>query len=100
MNQRTEYLGHDVINEKSETLGTVTDVLYDNGANEPKWLVVKPGLLQAERIVPIERSYGTDDGHVVVPFEKKWVKSAPKAGDHVLSDDVEAEAAQHYGIRT
>ncbi len=96
--EHPNYIDHEVINENQETLGTVTDVLYDDGDNEPKWLVVKPGLLQAERFVPIERSYQTEDGSVVVPFDKRWLKAAPKAGNHVLTPDVAAEVAGHYDV--
>ena len=98
--KQTSYIDHEVINEHQETIGTVTDVLYDDTDNEPKWLVVKPGVLQAERYVPIERSYETDDGNIVVPFDKKWIKAAPKASDHIMSPDVEHEAAEHYDVET
>ncbi len=94
--EHTNYIHHEVINQNLDTIGTVTDVLYDDDANEPRWLVVKPGILQAERYVPIERSYEDDDGNIVVPFDKRWIKSAPKAGDHILTAEVEEEAAEHY----
>ncbi len=97
-NETIHYIDHHVINQDEQTIGTVTDVLYDDVTNEPKWLVVKPGMLQAERYVPIESSYTTDNGDVVVPFDKKWIKSAPKAGDHILTADVEVEAKRHYDV--
>ena len=32
-----------------------------------------------------------------MPWDKRWVKSAPKAnGDHLLSDHQVAELEQHY----
>lgn len=98
--EHTHYIDHEVVNEDLETIGTVTDVLYDDGADEPKWLVVKPGVLQAERYVPIERSYESDDGHIVVPFDKRWIKAAPKAGDHIMSDAVKQAASEHYDVAT
>jgi hypothetical protein len=96
--EHTQYVDHHVVNQELETIGTVTDVLYDDDAAEPKWLVVKPGAFQAERYVPTAGSYTTDDGNIVVPFDKRWVKSAPKAGDHVMTSDVEHEAARHYDV--
>lgn len=96
-NERKNYIKREVINEDLETVGTVTDVIYGD-EEEPTWLVVKPGPLQAERYVPIEGSYVADDGNVVVPFEKRWIKAAPKAGDHVLTRDVEVQAADHYDV--
>ncbi len=97
--EHVSYVGHEVIDDDLNTVGVITDVLYDDGENEPKWLVVKPGLLQSERFVPIEGSYESAAGNVVVPFDKQWVKAAPKAsGDHVLTADIEHEAAAHYDL--
>ncbi len=96
--EQTRYVDHVVVNQDLETIGTVTDVLYDDGAGAPKWLIVKPGAFQAERFVPTAGSYTTDDGNIVVPFEKRWVKAAPKAGDHIMTSDVEDEATQHYDV--
>ena len=98
MSRQPEYVGHDVINDQEQKIGTITDVLFDDTTNRPKWLVVNPGVLQAERIVPIEGSYETADGDVVVPYDKKWIKSGPRAGDHVMTKDVTEEAAGHYDI--
>jgi hypothetical protein len=98
MSLHRNYVDHRVISEHHETIGTVTDVLYHDDTSEPKWLIVKPGLLQAERYVPLEGSYEAEDGRIVVPFDKRWVKAAPKAGDHVLTADVEADVAYHYDV--
>lgn len=100
-NQRISYLDHEVVDEQHNTVGKVTDVLYDDADVEPEWLVVKPGVMQAERLMPIERSYTTDDGNIVVPFDKRLLKSAPKAGgDHVLTGRDKREAEAHYGVGT
>ncbi|MFK8024499.1 MAG: PRC-barrel domain-containing protein [Ilumatobacter sp.] len=88
-----------VIDEKRTTVGTVTDVLYAGDSNTPKWLVVNPGLLRAERFVPVEGSYDSDDGCLVIPFDKRWVKEAPKARNHVLSGAIESAAIDHYGLQ-
>jgi hypothetical protein len=94
--ERVHYLDLEVISDGLETIGTVTDVLYNE--DEPKWLVVKPGVLRSERYVPVQGSYETQDGHICVPFDKRWIKSAPKARDHVMSDEVEHRAAAHYQV--
>ena len=71
----------------------MVDVIYtdpttsDDGSMTPNWLVVDPGLLRAAHYVPIDGSYVTGTGQVVVPWDKRWIKSAPKAnGDHLLTD--------------
>jgi hypothetical protein len=100
---RTTYTGHQVLDERGDELGRVVDVIYtdpasrDDGAMVPNWLVVDPGRLRAAHYVPIEGSYVTEAGQVVVPWDKRWVKSAPKAnGDHLLSHGQIVELEQHY----
>ena len=100
---RPTYTGHHVLDEHGNEIGRVVDVIYtdpttsDDGSMTPNWLVVDPGLLRAAHYVPIDGSYVTGTGQVVVPWEKRWIKSAPKAnGDHLLTDAQIAELEQHY----
>lgn len=94
-----KYTGHQVVDPDGNTLGEVSDVIYDDVTNEPTWMVVNPGLIQAEHYAPIEGSYTTDDGRVVVPFDKSWLKKAPKAtGNHVLDSSTIRELEHHYEI--
>lgn len=100
---RPTYTGHDVVDEHGDGIGRVVDVIYtdpttsDDGSMVPNWLVVDPGPLRAAHYVPISGSYVTESGQVVVPWDKRWVKSAPKAnGDHLLTNDQIAELEQHY----
>ncbi len=91
------YTGHEVIDPNGNKLGEVSDVIYDDDSDEPTWIVIKPGALRAEHYAPIEGSYTTDEGRVVIPFEKSWLKKAPKAtGDHVLDAETERELEKHY----
>jgi uncharacterized protein YrrD len=96
---QTQFLGHNVVDTHDEPVGTVTDVIYDKDAGAPAWLVVDPGLLRAARYVPVDRSYHAEDGSVVVPFDKRDIKKAPKAtGSHILTSDVETDLIEHYGV--
>jgi hypothetical protein len=96
------YTGHEVLDENSQHVGKVTDVIYDDpaavaGSAEPTWLVVDPGLLRAPHYVPVAGSYRAEDGAIVVPWNKEWIKSATKAsGDHVLTAAEREELEQHY----
>ena len=96
------YTGHDVIDQTGEHLGQVTDVIYEaTDETTPAWLVVKPGVMRAAHYVPVEGSYTTDEGNLVIPFDKQWLKSAPKAtGDHVIDAETRAELISHYGDTT
>ena len=100
---RPTYTGHNVLDEHGAGLGRVVDVIYtdpstsDDGSMTPHWLVVDPGPLRKAHYVPIDGSYVTDKGDVVVPWDKRWVKSAPTAnGDHLLTEDQIVELEQHY----
>jgi uncharacterized protein YrrD len=97
--EQPTYTGHDVLDEQSNHVGKVTDVIYDedSGLAAPSWLVVDPGLLRQAHYVPVEGSYRTDEGAIVVPWDKEWIKSSTKAiGDHVLTTDLRDELATHY----
>lgn len=99
MAEVTGFRGAKLQDEHGTTLGAVSDVIYDGTANEPTWLVVKPGLLRAEHYVPARGAYQTADRQVVVPFTADQVKSAPKAkGDHVLDNEVRTLLAKHYQL--
>lgn len=91
--------GSQVIDPKGQPVGKVKDVVYDGSDNAPTWLVVKPGLLQAEHYVPVRGAYRTDTDNVVVPFDRQMVKSAPKAAsDHVVTSEQRALLVQHYHL--
>ncbi len=68
--ERISYVDHEVVDENHNTVGKVTDVIYGDDETAPQWLVVKPGVLAKERYVPIEGSYESDEGNIVVPFDK------------------------------
>ncbi len=97
------YTGHEVLDEHSQHIGKVTDVIYDQeSVNElpaPTWLVVDPGVLRPAHYVPVAGSYRTDEGSIVVPWDKDWVKSSTKAGgDNTLTVDQRNELISHYAL--
>ena len=79
-----------------------TDALYDDRdgqAADPRWLVVDPGILRSERLVPAAGSWETESGELVIPFDKGWVKDAPTvSSDHVVDAVTEKAAIDHYGL--
>ncbi len=96
--QGTILTGHPVVDDRHEKVGIVSDVLYDE-QGEPRWAIVDPGVMRAEKLVPVEGSYVTDDGEMVIPYGKDQVKHAPKAPrDHVLDSRTEFVLEQHYEL--
>jgi PRC-barrel domain len=96
--QELSLTGHPVLDDHHQKVGTVSDVLYDE-RGEARWAVVNPGPLRAEHYVPVEGSYMTNDGSVVIPYAKDQVKAAAKATrDHVLDSSIERELIDHYEL--
>jgi len=100
----TVYSGHHVIDERGDKVGTVIDVIYDdpisldpNETPTPTWLVVDPGVLRPAHYVPVAGSYRSENGDIVVPWDRSWIKSAPKAaGAHIVTDDLRRDLVTHY----
>ncbi len=93
--------GHEVLDSSGDAVGTITDVIYDNDRSptEPSWLVVNPGFFRAAHYVPTAGAYATATDQVVVPFDKRWIKAAPKAsGDHVITAPQRRELEVHYNL--
>jgi hypothetical protein len=91
--------GHEVFDNQLHRVGTVTDVLYDEREQEPRWAVVKTGVVSGEHFVPLARSYLDEDGRLVVPHDKASVKRAPRAGrDHIVTRDVARKLRDYYSI--
>ncbi len=92
------YVGHTVIDQHNQRVGKVTDVIYDDQRDAPDWLIVDPGILRSERVVPVEGSYTSDEGSIIIPYDKRWVMSAEKApGQHVLTEVDTRQLDAHYG---
>jgi hypothetical protein len=90
--------GHRVIDAALVDIGRITDVIYDNREMEPRWAVVKTGLIAGERYVPLRDSYLDEDGNLVVPYDRASVKRGPRANrEHVMTTQDEKELRDYYG---
>jgi sporulation protein YlmC with PRC-barrel domain len=97
----TEFSGHAVLDQAGGKIGAVSDLISDRTTLEPRWLVVDMGLMKSSHLVPVEGSYRTEDGDIVVPFSKDVLKHAPKTGgDHVLTPDTEDAVVAYYGLHS
>lgn len=97
-NDSTSYRGHEVVDDHTQKVGVVTDVVYDV-SGQPEWIVVDPGVLRSSHYVPIAGSYVTEDGALTIPFSKSQVKSAPKAAsDHIVTTELERQLLHHYEL--
>ena len=91
------FTGRLVIDEHGDTLGSVDDVLFDPHDETPEYLVVNPGLLRRSHYLPLDGSYETFEGDIVVPWDQHWFKLSPTAArDHVLTPDDRRAVEAHY----
>jgi hypothetical protein len=91
--------GHTVVDPNLRRIGTVTDVLFDEREQSPRWAVVKTGIVGGEHFVPLVASYLDEDGRLVVPHDKASIKQAPRAGrDHIVTRDVDRKLRDYYGM--
>jgi len=91
--------GSQVLDPRGQKIGRITDVVFEGSHAWPTWLVVKTGWFRAEHFVPVRGSYRTESSRVVVPFDRRHVRSSPTAGsDHVISARTRALLAQHYHL--
>ena len=92
--------GHPVRDPNGNEVGTITDVVYEQGSLRPRWGVVSPGKLKAPHYVPLmPPSYLSENGAVIVPYDKRLIMQAPKArGQHVLTPNLEHELELHYSV--
>jgi hypothetical protein len=90
--------GLTVIDTEFKPIGKVTDVLYDELEQTPRWAVVQTGLLRNERYLPLADSYLDEGDRLVVPHNKMSIKHAPRARrDHVVTREVARELRDYYG---
>jgi hypothetical protein len=94
----THYRGSDVVDADQRLIGTIDDVVADSDGR-PVWAVVDVGPLRSAHYVPIDTGYLADGGSFVVPYDKRTVKTAPKARrDHVIDHEVERALIRHYDL--
>src|SRR5690348_14568574 len=87
-------VGSDLFSKDGVKVGTVVDVLVEPTTLKPEWYDVKVGLLGGHHLVPAE-SVTIEDGHGVVPFDKKVIKSAPGTSVPPVEEELRSLVA-HY----
>ncbi len=94
----TSFRGHDVVDPTHRLIGTISDVVYDNGGT-PQWAVVDLGMLRSSHYLPISAGYMSETGEFVVPYDKKVVKTSPKADrSHLVDASTKSELTRHYEL--
>jgi hypothetical protein len=90
----------EVVDDHLQRIGKVTDVIYDPSiVGRARWATVKTGALGGEHVAPLAGAYRSEDGRLVLAFDRGTVKHAPKPPhDHVFTPEVEAELEAYYHL--
>ncbi|MEF2978138.1 DUF2382 domain-containing protein [Subtercola sp. YIM 133946] len=97
-NNVNDLTGATVYGTDGDKIGTVGQVYVDTNTQAPLWVTIKTGLFgSSESFAPLESA--TFDGNdLTVPFEKAFVKDAPRiADDGSLSQEEEQALYAYYG---
>lgn len=98
-NEISRISGTTVYTNDGDKIGSAGQVYLDDATGQPQWVTVNTGFFgTSESFVPLSEATLSDD-RLVVPFEKKMVKDAPRLGDNGhLSPTDEDELYRYYGL--
>lgn len=91
-------IGGRVIDRDGDKIGSIEQVYVDTQTGQPSWVSVKTGLFgTSESFVPLDEAT-EEGGDLRVPFEKSFVKDAPRIeADSDLSPAEEERLYEYYG---
>jgi uncharacterized protein (TIGR02271 family) len=97
-NNVNDLIGADVYGPDDDKIGSVGQVYVDNDTQNPAWITVKTGLFgNSESFAPLDDA-SFDGTSLRIPFEKSFVKDAPRmADDGALSHEEEHALYSYYG---
>ena len=94
------WLGRHAYDVNGDKIGKIDHIFYDDRTQRPEWLAVKTGLFGTKTtFVPITGSAQYEDENLQVPFEKDFVKEAPRLDvDEEMTHLQEQELWSYYGF--
>ena len=93
------WTGRDILDADGDKIGTVDDVRYGEKTLGLTWLVVKSGLLGTKQILIPAGEVRREGEHLVVPYDKDFVKHAPEAEhDEYMLEEEEQQVCAYYGL--
>ena len=82
-----------------ETLGRIAGIHVDVSDGEPRWAVIRLGVLAGCTAIPFEH-VAEGAGRLWAAYERDWVREAPRFRPHdSLTALQELELCAHWGIR-
>ena len=91
------WVGHTLLDNNGDKIGTVEQVYRDAETDDPTWAVVKSGMRRKERFVPLHDAYEGSDDTLRILATKDQVSDAPDVDDKDrLTPDEESRLHDHY----
>jgi hypothetical protein len=83
----------------SQSLGRIAGIHIDANDREPRWAVIRLGVLAGCTAIPFEH-VAEGAGRLWAAYERDWVREAPRFRPHdSLTALQELELCAHWGIR-
>ena len=90
--------GAPVYDSAGDKIGQVEEVFYDEQTTQPEWIGIGTGFFGTKRVlVPVAGASAGSDG-VTGPHDKAHVKGSPDVDSDEISQELEAELYEYYGL--
>ena len=100
-NNLASLIGAHVLDSDGDKIGTVGQVYVDPDTSAPTWVTIKTGLFGGSQSFAPIQSATWNNSELTVPYEKAFVKDAPRIDDDgALSDEEENTLYAYYGMGT
>jgi hypothetical protein len=95
--QRQSWVGHTLLDDNGDKIGTVEQVYRDAETDDPTWAVVKSGVRRKERFAPLHDAVEGSSDTLRIVATKDQVSDAPDVEDKDrLTPDEESRLHRHY----
>ena len=97
-NNINSLIGATVYGNSDDKIGTVGQVYVDSDTQQPSWVTIRTGLFGASQTFAPLTDASWDNEYLRVPFDKSFVKDAPRIDDDgALSPEDEDALYRYYG---
>jgi uncharacterized protein (TIGR02271 family) len=90
--------GAPVYDSAGDKIGSIEEIFVDEQTRQPEWIGIGTGFFGTKRVLVPVTGAEQSDGGLRVPYAKDQVKDSPDIDSDEISQDTEAQLAQHYGV--
>ena len=91
--------GAKVYDSTGEKIGTVEEIFYDEGTNQPEWIGIGTGgFFGSKRVLVPVQGARSDGGEITIQHSAAEVKDSPDIDSDEISQDTERDLYSYYGL--